>query len=371
MHIQKSENNPLRPIPFPAVIFLTKISLLLAFVFIASACDDESNPKGKYESGVFIVNEGGFGSANGTITHYDPVSGDTEQNIFRNASGEFAGDVVQSFTFADDNGYIVINGDNKIEIVNGNTFESQGTIEDIAIDKPRYLEVIGNKAYVTVWGPYEDGGFSLIDSYVLVIDLTNNSVLKKIQTDEGTDNLIRAGNYLFASNNNFGASNTVAVIDPSNNTLVDQITVASGPAGLTTDADGKVWVICTGDFGASNGGLFRINPSTLDVEESIDLDINPDADLAITPDKKNLIYTSGKSVYRFSVTSTDAPAEPFFEAGDVVSTYALGVDPASGDIWIGDALNYATEGKVYIYSSTGEFKTSFTAGISPTQFVFK
>lgn len=351
---------------------LSKILVLLFFVIFTSSCDDEdSGPKGKYEDGAIVINEGGFGAANGTITHFNTVSGEVEQNIFRNAGGDFAGDVVQSITFEDDKGYVVVNGDNKIEIVNGNTFESLGTIENEAIDKPRYVEVINNKAYISVWGPYEDGGYSLVDSYVLVIDLSNNTVIKKIQTDEGTENLIQAGNYLFASNNNFGGSNSLAVIDPTNNTLVDQITLASGPAGLVTDVNGKLWVICAGDYGASNGQLFRINTSTLVVEETIDLNVSPDADLAISADKNSLIYSSGKNVYRMSITSTDAPMEPLFEANEVVTSYALGVDPDNGDIWMGDALNYTSAGKVYIYSASGDFKRSFDAGISPTQFVFK
>jgi DNA-binding beta-propeller fold protein YncE len=344
------------------------LSLLLLFL---QSCDDEPKPKGKYESGAIIVNEGGFGSANGTLTYFDVATGSVEQNIFRNEGGAFAGDVVQSVTFSGEKGYVVINGDNKVEIVNGNTLERLETIESSDLDKPRYVEVIGDKAYISVWGPYEDGGYALIDSYVLVVDLTNNTVIKKIETDEGTENLLFGGTYLFASNHNFGGSNSVAVIDPTSNTLVKHIELTSGPAGSVLDANGKLWVICTGDFGASNGQLFRIHPSTLAVEESIDLNVNPDMDLAITPDKSNLIYSVGTSIYSIPISATVAPTDELFEATDVVFNYAMGVDPDSGNIWIADALNFATEGKVYVYTSSGAPVTSINAGISPTQVVFK
>ena len=345
---------------------------LLTFVLGLQSCDDgDPKPAGKYESGAIIANEGGFGSANGTITYYDTNTEEAEQNIFRNGVGDFAGDVVQSIAFSGDKGYVVINGDNKVEIVNSSTFENLGTIEDIGLDKPRYIEVIGSKAFISAWGPYEDGGFSLVDSYVLVVDLTDNSLLKKIETEEGTENLLYNGKYLFASNYNFGASNSVAVIDPENNSLVKHIELAPGPAGSVLDANGKLWVICTGDFGASNGGLFRINPVSLEVEESIDLNVNPDVDLGITPDKQKLIYSAGNSVYAISILATTAPASALFAATDVLYNYALGVDPATGNIWIADALNFAAEGKVYIYTGSGAFITSFTAGIGPTQVVFK
>ena len=98
--------------------------------------------------------------------------------------------------------------------------------------------------------------------------------------------------------------------------------------GLVLDANGKLWVICTGDFGASNGQLFRINPATLDVEESIDLNINPDIDLGITPDKSNLIYSVGSRMYtKFPFQQPVLRQSPLFEATDVVYNYAMGVDP--------------------------------------------
>ncbi len=346
-------------------------ALLILSLCLFSCDDDDSKPKGKYESGVIVVSEGGFGDANGTVTHYNPVSGEVEQNIFRNAAGSFAGDVAQSITFHGDKGYLVLNGGNTVEVVDGNSFERLSTISNAALDKPRYVEIINDKAYISVWGPYEEGGYSLIDSYVLVVDLSNNTVVEKIETDEGTDKLLYTGNYLFASNNNFGGSSTVAVINPSNNTLVDQLQLASGPAGLVSDANGKVWVICTGVYGATSGQLFRINPSNLNIEETIEIDLKVNGDLAVTPDKGSLIYNSGKDIYKISITATAAPTEPIFEASEVVTNYALNVDPGTGDIWIADALNYATEGKVYIYNASGALQSSFTTGISPTQIHFK
>jgi YVTN family beta-propeller protein len=201
--------------------------------------------------------------------------------------------------------------------------------------------------------------------------LNTNTVIKKIETDEGTDNLLFGGKYLFASNHNFGGSNSVAVIDPTTNSLVKHIELASGPAGSVLDSNGKLWVICTGDFGAANGQLFRIHPETLEVEKSIDLNVNPDADLGITPDKSNLIYSVGSSIYSISILATVAPVDKLFEAEDVVYNYAVNVDPDNGTIWIADALNFSTEGKVYVYTHSGVPVTSFNAGISPTQVMFK
>jgi hypothetical protein len=341
-------------------ILMFAFSLLLLF-----SCKEDEGPKGKYEHGAFIVNEGGFGSSNGSVTFR--TDSELEQNIFRTTSN-YAGNVPQSITFKNDKGYLVVNGDDKIEVVDGNTFESLSTITNKDIVSPRYVEVINDKAYISVWGTF-DTNFSLIDSYVLVYDLNTNSVVKKIDTDQGTENLLYLGNYLFATNYNFGKSSTLAVINPTDNSLVKQITLSAGPAGMTVDANNKLWVVCSN---AGAGKLFRINPSTLTIEQTINITAgSPRTSLAISPDKQNIFYMVGKLVYKLPITATSESSPSLFEAKEVTTYYAFNVDPNNGDIWIGDALNYTSVGKAFVYSSAGILKTSFETGISPTQFVFK
>jgi hypothetical protein len=350
-------------------VYMRCFFLLVILMTILSGCDDEDGPKGKYEDGVFVVNEGTFKAGNGSVTYYNS-SGEVEQNIFRNSVGNFAGDVVQSLKFHEERAYLVINEDSKIEVVNGNTFGTINTITHADIDKPRYIEVIDGKAYISVWGPYDEN-FSLIDSYVLVYDLSSGSVITRIDTDEGTENLLFDGERLFASNFNYGASSTVSVINPDDNSLIDNVEVSAGPAGMVTDANGKLWVVCVGGFGDTNGYLYRINPETLQVEEDIIITGVPGGDIAVTPDKGSIIYSVGTAIYSLPINATEEAVEPAFEAADVTSLYALSVDPETGDIYAGDAPSFTAIGKVYVYSPSGTKITSFDTGILPTEIVFK
>lgn len=349
-----------------------KLLLFVCFIVWLQGCDsdDDDNFKGDYASGVVVANEGGFQKNNATVTHFNPNTHALVQNIFKNAAGLYAGDVLQSITLSGDRGYLVLNESNVIEIVNHNTFESVATFSDPEMVKPRYLEVINGKAYISVWGPY-DSNFSLVDSYVLVVDLNSLAVVDKIDTDEGVENLLYDGSRLFASNYNYSSSNTLAVINPANNTLVDQIELAPGPAGMVMDANNKLWVITAGTYNGDDGKLFRVNPSTLDIEDVIELNLNPETDLTITPDKKNLVYSKGNVIYKLSITSTEAPTEPWITASDVQVMYALNINPENGEVYVGDARDYSSPGTVYVYHADGTFKESFEAGISPTQFIFK
>jgi DNA-binding beta-propeller fold protein YncE len=161
----------------------------------------------------------------------------------------------------------------------------------------------------------------------------------------------------------------LAVINPSDNTLVKQITLSAGPAGMIVDANNKLWVVCS-NSGA--GKLFRINPTTLAIEQTINITAgSPRTSIAVSPDKQNVFYMVGKSVYRLPITATVESTQSLFSATEVKTFYAFNVDPNNGDIWIGDALNYTSVGKTFVYSSSGVLKTSFETGINPTQFVFK
>jgi hypothetical protein len=343
---------------------------LLASVLFFQSCESDKDPEGqKYESGLLIVNEGGFGAGNGTVTYVDGKSGEVMQNIFKNTEG-FAGDVLQSITLTDDRAYLVLNGDNKIEIADESTFSGEATLTAPAIDKPRYIEVIDGKAFISVWGPYDEN-FSLVDSYVLVVNASNLQPVDTIDTDEGVENLLYNGTYLFASNYNFGSSNTLAIIDPDDNELVDQIQLSAGPAGMVLDKNGKLWVITTGTYQGNDGKLFRVNPTTFAVEDDIDLGVNPGTDLEISPDKSSIIYRAGKNIYSLAIDAEAAPEEPWITVTDAVAPYALGVDPETGEVYFGDAVDYASPGVVYVYSNTGTFKTALTSGICPTQFVFR
>jgi hypothetical protein len=349
--------------------YLRSFFVMLISAISLSGCGDDDAPAGRYEKGVFVVNEGTFGAGNGSVTYVNS-GGTPEQNIFKNSAGMFAGDVVQSMKFNEGRAYLVVNADSKIEVLNGDTFGYITTIANADIDKPRYIEVIDGWAYISVWGPYDES-FSLIDSYVLVYDLNTHTVVKKIDTDEGTENLLYNGDVLFASNYNYGASFTVSAIDPVDNTLIKNIPVSAGPEGMVTDANGKLWVVCVGAYGAENGHLYRINPETLEVEDEILITGVPGGDIAVTPDKGSIVYSVGNSVFSMPINATEESLEPLFEAGDVTGLYALNVDPATGNIYVGDAPSFSAIGKVYVYSASGDKVTSFDAGIGPTEIVFK
>ena len=129
--------------------------LALAALLAGCGTDDSlpqpAQPQSNYE-GLFLVNEGDYGQANGSIGFYnlsDSVNPIFDNDIFRTVNNIPLGDIVQSLTFYNNHGYIAVNNSQKLEVVNAATFASVATVP---VGSPRYFAVITpNNGYVTDW----------------------------------------------------------------------------------------------------------------------------------------------------------------------------------------------------------------------------
>ena len=65
--------------------FLKLSVVALAFI-IASCSNTEEVPRGEYANGIFVINEGNFSEANGSIGFYEEVTSESSQDIFAAAN---------------------------------------------------------------------------------------------------------------------------------------------------------------------------------------------------------------------------------------------------------------------------------------------
>jgi DNA-binding beta-propeller fold protein YncE len=349
--------------------YLWLVAFSVVLVFQGCSDDDGDKSASSVVTGVLVANEGNFLAANGSVTYYNPEKDSVAQNIFRNAAGDFAGDVLQSITLDGERAYLVLNNSNTIEIANSTTFAREKTVAAPILDKPQYVSIINGKAYISVWGPY-DADYNLTNSSIVVADAKTMTITDTIPTRPGVGELFYAGGYLFASINNFGAAHVISVIDPSTNEVIEDLGVTPGPSGMVLDANNRLWVICRGGYGTEDSYLINFDIKHF-VQVQIHLDFQAGTDLAVSPDGKTLYFTGGNNVYSMPVDSKEAPAAPLFTAEDVTDLYSFGVNPENGDFYVGDARSFSASGEVYVYASDGTAKTSFATGVGPTQFIFK
>lgn len=223
---------------------LTLIALAIGFVFTACTSDDTPDavvPRGDYENGILISHEGNFGQGNASVSYVSNDLATVENEIFNNVNSELLGDTAQSMTFLGNLAYIVVNGSQKIEVVDRFTFQSVATI-DAGLVNPRYMTIINNKGYVTDWGD----GTSSTDDVIAIIDLSSNTVTETISVAEGPEQILSKGNNIYVSHKGgFGVNNKISRINVISET-VTTIPVNDVPDDMAFDNSGNLVVLCQG-----------------------------------------------------------------------------------------------------------------------------
>lgn len=348
-------------------LFLTVILSSAFFVSCSSDNDDTTpEPRGNYEGGLFIANEGQFLKSNGNVSY---LSDDLkiENNIFSLLNPEKTkNDIIQCIGFNGNFAYLIVNNTNKIEVVNRYTFKSVATVTT-DIKTPRYIAFANGKGYVTNWG---DGNDSK-DDYVGILDLTTNTITSKISVVEGPEKIIENAGKLYVTHKggyNFG--NSLTVINAATNSVVTNFEVGDMPAGLVKD-NGSLYILCEGyPYYAEKqtaGKLVKVSLSNNTITSTLSFDgITHPGYLDIENDK--LYYTIDSNIYSLATSATTLPTAPIFKATEVTSLYGLAVK--NSKIYVADKVNNVDNGDIYIYSLTGKLTNEFSVGVNPNGFYF-
>ena len=336
-------------------------------LFLVSCSSDDNGDvaSGAYDNGVLILNEGGFMAGNASVSF---LSNDfvLENNIYANVNnGAVLGDTAQDMGFNGDLAYIVLNFSNKIEVVNRYTFEKVATIAGGLVN-PRYIAFNNGNAYVTNWGD----GNSSSDDFVAVIDLDTNEVTGTIPVAEGPENIVAENGKLYvAHKGGYGYGNTISVI--SGNTVTATIPVGDVP-GSMEEEDGKLYVMCEGKPSWADeetaGELVVISLSNNEVIDTYEFTEGHPGNLVIEDNK--IYYTIDSGIYSMAINAEALPTALIFSTTEqeVYGVYSFEVE--DGHIYVGDAGDYTSNGKVYVYMMDGTLHKSFTVGVIPAGFYF-
>lgn len=307
---------------------------------------------------VLITNEGNYGWGVGTISLYDPTSGaiidkyDQQQN-----NNALLGNVCQSMTKYNDNYYIVMNNSNKIVVVNSPDFVKKATIN--GFNSPRYmLQITYNKAYVS----------DLYANSIQIVDLNSNTISGSIPCMNGTEEMALIYNKAFITNSN---SNYCYIVNTTTDAITDSINVGKGGSSIVIDKNSKVWILTSGNSAASQAGkLFRINPITLQIEQSLNFNSGDSPYKLCINKTHDTLYYLNNGVHQYLISSTTLPSSPLINQG-LKFFYGLGVNPKDYTIYVSDAIDYVQKSTIEIYKPNGSFITNFKAGIISNGFMFE
>lgn len=343
------------------------ILVLSALFIFAAACKKDKPPQrtddpvspvtGNDElKGVFITNEGNFQFGNAAVSFLNGADNSVTEDLYKMQNNVSIGDIAQSINKINGLYYIVINNSSKIEIVNPVTFKSEGKIAGLT--SPRYIESAGNnKAYVS----------DLYANAINIVDLGSRQKTGAVPCNGWTEEMVKLGSKLYVTNMK---TEYLYIVNTLNDVIEDSIHVVYASGSIAADANGKLWVLSTGNTTTNIlPALQKIDPLTKQVELSLSFTA-ADAPRKIRLNAaRNRLYILNNGVQQMNISDNSLPVVKLITQGNRLF-YGIGIDPANENIFVSDAVDYVQRGWVLKYSNTGQKTDSFKVGIIPGEFYF-
>ena len=355
---------------------MKKVFVFVLFIVILASCKKEdSGPRipQAFSNGALIINQGNFLDNNGSISFLPKDSAFVRTNIFKTQNKRTLSGIIEDYIEINQKGIILVDnssaGQDALEIVDNN-FNSLASTPAGLIENPRHVSKVSDtKAYITCYGATGSGqDYFANPGYIAVLDLSTNTITKKIILPKGANDIIISGNDAFISSDE---NDTLTIVDIQNEVVTKKIKI-DYLAIMGIDANGKLWL-------SAYGKLIRFNIQTLQIEKTITA-----GGLLVGEGFNNFILSNDKQTFYFNAQHYDkgvigaaysfninaealSPSSPFIN-----KTFSgLGVDPQSGNIYAGFAPSYKQAGYVFRYKPTGALIDSVKAEIAPVKFIFR
>lgn len=333
--------------------------ILASFLLLACGKEEMKVITGAdFTKGVFIVNEGQFGSGTGTITYFNPETDSLIQDVFgRQNEGRPLGNITQSMIKVGDKYFIAVNNAAKVVVVNSSDFKFIKEIDSIFL--PRYFVHSGSSLFVSAWGA------DFASGEIVVIDANELSIKSRIAVGGAPEGLWIKEKKLYAAISTVvSPSNQVAVVDIEELKLLKTVAVSDNPKFFTEDASGNVWVLCSGNTDFANpanntdGALVKFNndsPSTTYVLP------NGSNYITVNSEKTTAYYAIGGLIK--SVNFADGSEQVVYDSNAFI--YYFTRDAQKNVFYLSDPGDFQSPGKVKVVDGQGQVQRTVDAGIIP------
>ena len=300
--------------------------------------DPTGDTSGGEYAGLYVLNEGNMGSNKCTLDYLDLATGVYSRNIYpsRNPNQVMElGDVGNDIKIYGSSLWMVVNMSNKVEVANASTAISRGHVD---IPNCRSLAFDGRYAYVSSYVG-EINAESVVGG-VYKVDTTTLQVVGKVNVGYQPDELAVVDGKLYVANSGGyqaihgkGYDRRVSVIDLATFTHQYDINVAPNLSLLRADRH---------SLNIAVSGMCLLGDSIFFYGGNASAQGQYSGTLGIIDLK------SRRVVNDHLVTP---PADNPFK-----TPYGIMVNPANRDIYVTDATNYVSSGKLYCFDRDGQFK---------------
>lgn len=348
---------------------LCKIVAYLSLLLSACVKDKPATQSATKKRGhVFVTCEGSYGSGNATLWSYDATTNTASGDVFASANATPLGDVLQSMTRAGNEYLLCVNNSDKIYAIDTATLKIR---RKLSISKPRYTVIADNNAAFVS---------TLYSNKIDLIDLASFTVRKAIALPyQNPEGMYRLNGKIYVCPWDT-LCNRIYEIDERTTTITREININGyAPHAVLADKYKMLWVLSGNVTRHRQAALTRIDPSTGAVLKTFQFAAGDDPIKPAFNTTRDTLYfiqvkydgsSTHNGIYRMSINDTSLPTSPFIQAKEYQYFWALGIEPASGNIYVGDPKGFIQKGTVTIYRADGTTVNTFDAGIGPGQFYF-
>jgi DNA-binding beta-propeller fold protein YncE len=319
-------------------------------------------------SNIYVPCEGRFMSGDASLYTYQPVIDSVFGDIYKSTNNQPLGDVFQSMVRIGDKLFLCINNSDKVVVLNSSDWSQ---VASIPVPKPRYMmQVSASRAFVT--SEYSNKVYVINPQSLAVIDTFS-------LPSTNTEGMCLYDNYTYICTWDT-ACNVLYKVDAGTGLLAQKITIAgSAPKDVLMDKYNLLWVLSGNKQQGKRTIFTRIDPSSGNIVGQYQFPADADVIKPVFNKSRDTLYfievdynggTVNNGIYRMPVTSLELPTQPFIAAKQYQYFYALGIDPITGNIFVGDPKGFIQKGSVSVYQPDGKQVKSFSVGMGPGHFYF-
>lgn len=349
---------------------LLAIGLMAALAF--TACSDDDGPifttdPVEQMSGAYVINQGNYyGGVDGTMDRLTLTADSTyTQSVFSAANGQSLGSSPQGAVVYGSRIYVPMYAENLVWVMDKTTAR---IVASIQTNEPE--AVCAAEGYVFVSN--NDGYVSRIDTLTLAIDSHEAVGPNPAQmcTMGGKVYVSISDGYNYG--NGYADGCRVAEIDALTGKKVKDIAVGVNPGPIAADTDGRVFVVCRGNYADIASAVWSIQAGATEGSE-----LAPASLIAVNGTTLYVVnsvtdWGTNQTVVDFKTydTTTGNLRADDFLAGQpkAPAPQAININPQNGDIYVcsdRSSAEYDKPGLLYIYKADGTHLKTFATGIHP------
>lgn len=348
-----------------------------------SETEEVESPRITGVDGFYLLNEGNMGSNKSTLDYFDETTGTYHRNIYAERNPNVVkelGDVGNDVEIYGSKLYAVINCSHKVEVMH-----AADAVSVARIDIPNCRYVVGHGQYVYVSSyvsPVQSDPKAPLGA-VFKVDTATMKIVDRVNVGYQPEEMAVANGKLYVANSGgYRAPDydrTVSVIDLELFAVIKNIDVAINLHRVKRDSHGMIYVTSRGDYAYQPSRLFVIDPSldmvTAEVETPVsDLWIHGDSAYIYASERSDINQSTTISYSIINLNTLRVVDNSIIKDGtdsEIRMPHGIAVHPITSEIYITDARNYVSSGRIHCYTPQGIRKWTMTTGEIPSQIAFK